>query len=133
MPGNELQRLDWRKAQRSMSNGACVEVALATRDVIIRDSQDPSGPVLRYPVTSWDSFVSAARAGYFDIPRLGELSVHNPSRVCAAAASPVMDGAAWLACCALPGGPIVVQINSFITAAPDVPCVVIQSRRDVMV
>jgi hypothetical protein len=74
MPGDELQRLDWRKAQRSMSNGACVEVASATRSVIIRDSQDSSGPVLRYPATSWNSFVNAARTGYFDIPRLYKLS-----------------------------------------------------------
>jgi hypothetical protein len=69
MPGYELQRFDWRKALRSMSNGACVEVASATKSIVIRDSMDPNGPVLRYPTNSWNSYISAARAGGLDIRR----------------------------------------------------------------
>lgn len=60
------ERLEWRKAKRSMNNGACAEVATEVGVVAVRDSKDPYGPVLRYPVTSWRSFVSAARNGMFD-------------------------------------------------------------------
>jgi Domain of unknown function (DUF397) len=61
--------LDWRKAKRSMNNGNCTEVAAAARVVIVRDSQDPDGPVLRYTDTSWRSFLSATRQGSFDVLR----------------------------------------------------------------
>jgi hypothetical protein len=60
------QRLAWRKAQRSMSNGACVEVAPDRENVAVRDSQDAAGLVLRYPAPSWKFFVDAARRGTFD-------------------------------------------------------------------
>jgi len=60
---------NWRKAKRSMNNGNCTEVAAAPTVVIVRDSQDPSGPVLRYPVASWRSFLSSARQGNFDTQR----------------------------------------------------------------
>ncbi|HLI36404.1 MAG TPA: DUF397 domain-containing protein [Streptosporangiaceae bacterium] len=66
LPDDESRRLDWRKARRSISNGACVEVASAAESVAVRDSKDPHGPVLRYPAGSWRSFTSAARRGDFD-------------------------------------------------------------------
>lgn len=66
LPEDELRRLDWRKAQRSISNGACVEVASAAESVAVRDSKDPYGLVLRYSANSWKSFTSAARRGDFD-------------------------------------------------------------------
>ncbi|MFJ4092796.1 DUF397 domain-containing protein [Kitasatospora sp. NPDC089913] len=31
--------------------------------VPVRDSKDPSGPVLLFPAAAWDSFVSALRDG----------------------------------------------------------------------
>jgi hypothetical protein len=65
--GSEL--LDWRKAKRSMNNGNCTEVAAAAAAVVVRDSKDPGGPVLRYPATSWRSFLSSAREGGFDALR----------------------------------------------------------------
>lgn len=52
----------WRKAQRSMNNGDCVEVALADGKVLVRDSKNPSGPVLEYPAGAWRNFVGARRA-----------------------------------------------------------------------
>jgi hypothetical protein len=60
------ERLDWRKAGRSMNNGNCAEVATAIGAVAVRDSKDPHGPVLRYSLTSWHSFLAAAKKGYFD-------------------------------------------------------------------
>jgi hypothetical protein len=65
--GSEL--LNWRKAKRSMNNGNCTEVAAQARVVVVRDSKDPSGPVLCYPDTSWRSFLAAARQGRFDAQR----------------------------------------------------------------
>jgi hypothetical protein len=65
--GSEL--LNWRKAKRSMNNGNCTEVATAAGVVVVRDSKDPYGPVLRYAATSWLSFLSAARQGGFDTLR----------------------------------------------------------------
>lgn len=58
--------LNWRKARRSMNNGNCAEVATANGIVAVRDSKDPQGPILRYPASSWGSFLAAARMGSFD-------------------------------------------------------------------
>lgn len=66
---DDLLRPNWRKAKRSMSNGNCVEVALAPGTVAIRDSKDPDGPVLRYSPDSWRSFLCAARTGAYDLFR----------------------------------------------------------------
>ena len=40
MPEDAMRGLDWRKATRSISNGACVEVGAATHVVAVRDSTD---------------------------------------------------------------------------------------------
>jgi len=56
----------WRKAQRSVANGACVEVASMPEVIAVRDSKDPSGPVLSYPVEAWAAFIEGAKSGEFD-------------------------------------------------------------------
>jgi uncharacterized protein YmfQ (DUF2313 family) len=58
--------LNWRKAKRSISNGACVEVAVAAAAVAIRDSKNPDGEILRYSLNSWRSFIGGARMGCLD-------------------------------------------------------------------
>ena len=35
-----MGNLDWRKARRSANNGACVELASAAGQILIRDSKD---------------------------------------------------------------------------------------------
>jgi hypothetical protein len=40
--------LQWRKARRSVGNGACVEVARADGRVLVRDSRNQDGPVVPY-------------------------------------------------------------------------------------
>jgi hypothetical protein len=45
-----------------MNNGDCVEVALADGKVLVRDSKNPSGPVLEYPAEVWRNFVEARPA-----------------------------------------------------------------------
>ena len=48
--------LAWRKSSRS--GGTCVEVASIEGVLaMVRDSKDPAGPVLSFPVSSWVSFL----------------------------------------------------------------------------
>lgn len=63
---SEGERLNWRKAKRSMNGGNCAEIAASVGVIAVRDSKDPLGPVLRYPLTSWASFLATARNGGFD-------------------------------------------------------------------
>jgi hypothetical protein len=59
--GPEDRELQWRKARRSVGNGACVEVAPTNGHIAVRDSMDPDGSRLRYPVQSWQSFVATIK------------------------------------------------------------------------
>lgn len=57
----------WTKSSLSFSNSNCVEVADLTRGEIgVRDSKDPSGPVLRFTPGEWDAFLGGVRNGEFD-------------------------------------------------------------------
>ncbi|MFC4069743.1 DUF397 domain-containing protein [Actinoplanes subglobosus] len=49
-------QLTWRKSRRS-SSGACVEIADRDGAVFVRDSKDPAGPVLTFPVAAFRDFV----------------------------------------------------------------------------
>ncbi|MEV0125529.1 DUF397 domain-containing protein [Streptomyces sp. NPDC050703] len=57
----------WFKSTYSNNGGQCIEVAtnlVASRDVVpVRDSKDPSGPVLDFPAGSFASFVASVKAG----------------------------------------------------------------------
>jgi hypothetical protein len=64
--GSMLRDLPWRKAQRSVGNGACVELAPVDGMVAMRDSKDPDGPVLMYTPAEWGAFLHGAKAGEFD-------------------------------------------------------------------
>ncbi|MFJ8437179.1 DUF397 domain-containing protein [Kitasatospora sp. NPDC094019] len=57
----------WRKSSYSNNGGECVEVATdhAAAPVSVRDSKDPSGPTLVFPVDAWRSFVAGLQAGDF--------------------------------------------------------------------
>ena len=64
--GSMLRDLAWRKARRSVADGACVELAPINGMVAMRDSKDPDGPVLTYTAAEWHAFLRGAKAGEFD-------------------------------------------------------------------
>ncbi|MEU8260638.1 DUF397 domain-containing protein [Micromonospora sp. NPDC048999] len=53
----------WRKSSHSGDEGACVEAALLSEAVAVRDSKDPAGPVLVFPSAAWAAFTSAPPRG----------------------------------------------------------------------
>ena len=57
---------NWRKATRSVNNGACVELASAGAQVLVRDSTNRGGMVLSYSADGWRAFLAAAKAGSYD-------------------------------------------------------------------
>jgi predicted secreted Zn-dependent protease len=58
--------LAWRKAQISAGNGACVEAAPLNGMVAVRDSKNPTGPILTYTAAEWRAFLDGAKKGEFD-------------------------------------------------------------------
>jgi hypothetical protein len=59
----------WRKSRRSVGNGACVEVAPANGSVVVRDTVDRSGSVIRYSAQAWQAFVADTKLGTFNVNR----------------------------------------------------------------
>jgi Domain of unknown function (DUF397) len=74
----------WAKASGSVANGACVEVGTMAKstfsgatncveagpcacggDVLVRDTKDRQGPVLRFTAAEWTAFLAGAKAGEF--------------------------------------------------------------------
>lgn len=63
----EMPPVDWRKS-RASGQGNCVEVAVSSRRVLVRDSKDPLGPTLTFSAAEWNAFVLGVKAGEFDLP-----------------------------------------------------------------
>jgi hypothetical protein len=61
LPDQMASDCPWRKARRSANDGACVEVALINGRIAVRDSKDPAGCWLQYPVRSWRDFASSLK------------------------------------------------------------------------
>jgi hypothetical protein len=59
-------RATWRKSSRSGGQGNCVEVADTPMAVGVRDSKDPSGPVLVFTRPEWQAFVDGVKSGDFE-------------------------------------------------------------------
>ena len=59
-------RPQWRKATFSGTNGSCVELAPADDTVLMRDSKDPAGPVLRLTREQLAKLLTDAKAGALD-------------------------------------------------------------------
>ncbi|SHG77434.1 DUF397 domain-containing protein [Streptoalloteichus hindustanus] len=61
-------RWSWRKSSRSSgaSHGACVELACDGEASALRDSKNPTGPVLVVPTETLTAFVAAAKLSKLD-------------------------------------------------------------------
>lgn len=57
----DLADLTWRKSSRSVGQGACVEMAVRVDRTLVRDSKNPSGPVLAFPQGSVATFLRALK------------------------------------------------------------------------
>jgi hypothetical protein len=61
----------FRKSSRSNGSGGnnCVEVDLDAEIgvVLVRDSKDPSGPVLDFTDAEWSAFIAGVKRGEFDL------------------------------------------------------------------
>jgi Domain of unknown function (DUF397) len=54
----------WRKSSYSGNGGGtCVEVGQARRGVLVRDTTDWPGPVLRFSPAVWRRFAARVKAG----------------------------------------------------------------------
>ena len=58
----------WHKSTASNSGG-CVEVAIVDRLVLIRDSKNPDGAVLRLSPPAWSSFLACVPASDVGLSR----------------------------------------------------------------
>lgn len=59
----------WRHSSYSQgTDQTCVDVALGSAGVAVRDSKDPTGPILNFSLREWHVFLLGARSGEFDLP-----------------------------------------------------------------
>jgi hypothetical protein len=64
----DLDGAQWRRSNRSgTSSDNCVEVAFVDGAIAVRDSRNPTGPVLLFTQSEWDAFVGGAKDGEFDL------------------------------------------------------------------
>lgn len=55
---DRIDRTGWFKSSRSAENPACVEVRFVPEAIDVRDSKNPTGPVLSFPRGAWRKFIS---------------------------------------------------------------------------
>lgn len=64
------QRVDWRHSSFSLgAEQTCVDVAFPGAEVLVRDSKDPHGPILRFTAREWTVFLLGVRNHEFDLQR----------------------------------------------------------------
>jgi hypothetical protein len=62
MTGLIVSQVGWRKSSHSGGQGTqCVEVARADRLTAVRDSKNPTGPVLSFAQTEWAAFLTGIK------------------------------------------------------------------------
>jgi hypothetical protein len=66
--------VEWRRSSYC-ANGNCVEVAFVGTHVLVRDSKDQDGPILRFTSADWSAFLGVVSDGKFDTPALRGIEV----------------------------------------------------------
>ncbi|MFF2075928.1 DUF397 domain-containing protein [Kitasatospora sp. NPDC058162] len=62
----DLSCASWFKSSYSGNGGSCVEVSPDFPGIVpVRDSKDPVGPALAFPVDAWRAFIAATVSGEF--------------------------------------------------------------------
>lgn len=61
MPAPDMSRANWRKSSYSGSNGNCVETAITSSNIAVRDSQNPEGLRLTFRAETWQAFTTGLR------------------------------------------------------------------------
>jgi len=56
---------EWRKSSRSGASN-CVEVAIVSATVLVRDSKNPNGSPLSFTHEQWTTFLESIKSGVFD-------------------------------------------------------------------
>ena len=59
---SEPAKVRWRKASRSVGNGACIEVGSREGSVLVRDSKILESSVISYSAQAWQSFLRGLKA-----------------------------------------------------------------------
>lgn len=60
--GNCVEVGDWRRSSYSGNGGGtCVEIGDARRGVLVRDTKDRSGPMLRFTAEAWRRFADRVK------------------------------------------------------------------------
>jgi hypothetical protein len=52
----------WRKSSHSGGGNDCVEIVAVGVGTAVRDSKNPTGPVLRFGAAGWTAFIGLARS-----------------------------------------------------------------------
>ena len=66
-PKNSTSR-QFRKSSFSVVQGPwCVEVSISTTEVAVRNSKDPTGPILSFSPEEWKAFVAGVKICEFDL------------------------------------------------------------------
>jgi Domain of unknown function (DUF397) len=61
-PANNCVEVGYAKSSHSANNGACVEAGTGACGMVhVRDSKDPSGPVLSFTRAEWAQFLAGLR------------------------------------------------------------------------
>lgn len=62
----DFSRAVWRKSTRTQQSGQCVEMAAVDQVIGVRDSKDPTGPVLVFSRQAFGAFVRGVARGELD-------------------------------------------------------------------
>ena len=65
-PKNSTSRQFRKSSFSPIQPDFCVEVAISTTEVAVRDSKDPKGPILSFSPKEWKAFVAGVKIGEFD-------------------------------------------------------------------